>query len=122
MFNSPFYSVFQISSLVASLVIAGFWFWIAAILLRWRTVASWMVLVGAILSLGSLLFSSLGWPLLVQGGKFNSESFYWINSTASIVSRFLLVGGLLMHFLRVKSESERIAELEAIIRDRDGMS
>ena len=122
MFNSSFYSVLQISSIVASLVIAGFWFWIAAILLRQRTVASWMVLAGAILSLGSLLLSSFGFPLLVQSGKFNSESFFSINSTLSIVARFLLVGGLLMHFLRVKSESERIAELEAIIRDRDSAS
>jgi hypothetical protein len=38
---------------------------------------------------------------------------------ASTVSHMVFLAGLLFHLLRRSSESDRIVELEAIIRDRD---
>ena len=118
--GGPFYNLYQIISFAAHLVILGLWIWLAVILFRRRSPASWMVLSGALLGLACLVFSYFGWPLLAAKGNFELENFIWISGFSDIVSKLLIAAGLTLHVLKGKSESERIVELEAIIRDRDG--
>ena len=112
--NSAFLSALSIAAPLALAVLA---IWIAVIVLRRRSPAAWMVLAGAILSPLMALFGTVGRSLFVSSSNF--ELHMWIYILGSMVAQFLFLCGLLLHLMRRSSESERIAELEAIIRDRD---
>lgn len=100
--------------------------WIGVIVFRQRTQASWIVLIGAILwpllSLGtwlvSMFWSRLQWGSTSGGGLDVTLVIQAIGLGGSLF-QLLFLGGILLHLLRRSSESDRIAELEAIIRDRD---
>ena len=114
-----FYAI-EIISGVAQLLILGLWIWLAILLFRQRTKGAWIVLTGTILTVVYTILIYFGRPLLGSVFGFDSQHYYFTINMLGNVSRLLIVGGLLMHLLQQRSESERIAELEAIIRDRDG--
>lgn len=100
---------------VVQVIYAVLGIWIALIVFRQRTPAAWMVLIASITS-----------PLLVLASwivpRFASHTFselYMSLSLGAAVSHMVFLAGLLFHLLRRNSESDRIVELEAIIRDRD---
>jgi hypothetical protein len=89
--------------------------WIARVVFRQRTPAAWLVLIASITSPALTLAS---WFLPRFAHPLNSE-LYMSLTLGSAVSHMAFLAGLLFHLLRRNSESDRIVELEAIIRDRD---
>ena len=89
--------------------------WIARVVFRQRTPAAWMVLIASITSPALTLAS---WFLPRFAHPLNSK-IYMSLTLGSAVSHMVFLAGLLFHLLRRSSESDRIVELEAIIRDRD---
>ena len=111
MFSGALYVLF----FLVQVIYAVLGIWIARVVFRQRTPATWMVLTTSITS-----------PLLVLASRILSRfahdrfsEFYMSLTLASTVSHMVFLAGLLFHLLRRSSESDRIIELEAIIRDRD---
>ena len=114
----PFSSLNLLSS-TAQLVFGVLSIWIAIVILRQRAPAGWIVLSGAILSILIFLFPTVGRSLWF-GGQVSMEIYYAFVTSGRIVAQFLFLGGLLVHLQRRDQEAKRIADLEAILQDRDG--
>lgn len=115
---SLFWTGFQLAQVVLCL-------WIAIIVFRQRGAASWMTLTGAVAMPAFMIASRV---VIATGGQWGMG-----NSGGSGMPRYLEIAqalglgysvamlsflvGLLLHLQRRKLESDRIAELEAILHD-----
>ena len=110
---------FSLSSLsiIYELVSIVICIWIAVLIFRGRSLISWMVLIGAIASVLARFLPRLVNIIPLPGIGSDSEAYYLFSMWVSIVANLLFLGGILLHLMQRRSESARIADLEAIIRD-----
>lgn len=116
---SLFWTGFQLAQVVLCL-------WIAVIVFRQRNSAAWIAISGAIampiFAIASRVVVATGasWGVGSMGGT-SMPRYIQISQALSIghgvaIMTFLI--GLLLHLQRRKLESDRIADLEAILQDR----
>jgi len=97
------------------LIFSGLQISIGVIVRRKQNSVGWMVVAGAV---GGLLVYA--GHRIIPGLMGPSDLDYWVVLVSiGSVCQLLFLGGLLLHLLRRSSETERIAELEAILRDKD---
>jgi hypothetical protein len=114
--SSSFFSLIQSYWIAYQLALAVLCLWIAITVFRQPSAATWMALIGAIFlpvfMISSRLVSALGDSLPGYSNLFQALS---IGHSVAMLT-FLV--GLLLHLQRRKLESDRIADLEAILQDR----
>jgi hypothetical protein len=114
--SSSFFSLIQSYWIAYQLALAVLCLWIAITVFRHPSAATWMALIGAIFlpvfMISSRLVSALGDSL---PGYSNLVQALSIGHSVAMLT-FLV--GLLLHLQRRKLESDRIADLEAILQDR----
>ena len=98
----------------------GLCLWIAFVVFRSRTAAAWIMLVAAILSpllsLSGQLYYRLSERNLSSGVNRHLDIALALHLGHGVAVLAFLVG-VLLHLQRRKLESDRIAELEAILQD-----
>lgn len=100
--------------LLTAFVIGAMHITSAVILLRQRHISAWLMLAGSCIALigetGVMVFQYL----MASSGNFKIENLVAITTFASL-GTLLFAIGLLLHALHLRSKSNRIQELEAII-------
>ena len=94
--------------------------WIALLVFRSRTTAAWITLIAAILSPLLFLTRLLFMNLFNRSWAAGPDRFYEISQALAVgygVASLTFAVGLLLHLQRRKLESDRIADLEAILHD-----
>ena len=114
--NSSFFSLIQFFWIAYQLALAVLCLWIAITVFRQRSTATCMTLIGAIL-LPVFMLSSRIISALYYSGPGAAELFQALSIGHSVAMLTFLIG-LLLHLQRRKLESDRIADLEAILQDR----
>jgi hypothetical protein len=117
--NSNFLQIFWIAFQIVQALLC---LWIALIVFRQRTIATWMTLIAAALSplflLSARLLQHLAMPELRSRGLSRSLEISQSLGLGYAVSILVFLIGVLLHLQRRKLESDRIADLEAILQDR----
>lgn len=118
--SSSYFNLIQLFWIGIQIVQGVLFLWIALLVFRSRTTAAWITLIGAILS---PLFSLAGqiWQHLAIR-KLSGGMDRYVEITQAIYLGYGVAGlafatGLLLHLQRRKLETDRIAELEAILHD-----
>ena len=113
--NSSFFSLIESYWIAYQLALAILCLWIGITVFRQRSAATWMALIGAILLVVLMFSSRLVSALLINRPGF-SELYQALSIGHSVAMLTFLIG-LLLHLQRRKLESDRIADLEAILHD-----
>ena len=114
--NSTYSSLVQSFWIAYQLALAVLCLWIAITVFRQRSTATWMTLIGAILLPVFMLSSRIASALYYSGP--GAANLYQALSIGHSVAMLTFLIGLLLHLQRRKLESDRIADLEAILQDR----
>ena len=115
--NSSFFSLIQSFWIAYQLALAVLCLWIAITVFRQRSTATWMTLFGAILLPVFMLGSRIISAFFYDSGSGTAALFQALSTGHSVAMLTFLIG-LLLHLQRRKLESDRIADLEAILQDR----
>lgn len=115
--NSSFFSLIQSFWIAYQLALAVLCLWIAITVFRQRSTATWMTLIGAILLPVFMLSSRIISAFFYDSGSGTAALFQALSIGHSVAMLTFLIG-LLLHLQRRKLESDRIADLEAILQDR----
>lgn len=104
------------------LLTAGLSIWIACVVFRHRSPATWMVMIGAVAAaLASMTHMLLFFFQLWDLKLFDSDLRFGLSIhlvRGAQLAEVIFLAGLLLHLQRRKLESERVAQLEAILRER----
>ena len=94
----------------------------AVLLLREATPGPWLMLAGSSISLLGVLGNAIVLHWLSRWLDMASGTFAWFTaiSAFSFFGYLLFAIGLLLHALSLRGRADRIAELEAILRSREG--
>ena len=115
-----FLTLYQILSFALQLLLAILSIWSAILIFRSRNMAGWIALSGAVVY---VLFLATAYLLPVFVSRLPSfrgmNEWIWSLYLAGGVGQLVFLGGVLLHLQKKNAEAARIAELEAIIRDRD---
>ena len=114
--NSSFFNLIQTYWIAYQLALAVLCLWIAITVFRQRSAATWMALIGAIF-LPVFMLSSRIISAFYRSGSLAGELLQALSIGHSVAMLTFLIG-LLLHLQRRKLESDRIADLEAILQDR----
>jgi hypothetical protein len=115
--NPSFFSLIQSFWIAYQLAMAVLCVWIAITVFRQRSTATWMTLIGAILLSIFMLGSRIISAFFYDSGSGTAALFQALSIGYSVAMLTFLIG-LLLHLQRRNLESDRIADLEAILQDR----
>ena len=92
--------------------------WIGVMLFRTRSLEGWLTMVAAVLGmmLDILLYVGPRKSVFVGLGDLSLGN---ILSWGRMLATLIFLSGILLHLSSYRSQASRMAELEAIIRDRD---
>ena len=127
MSSSSYFSILQLFWVGLQVAFAVLSLWIAALVFRHRTAATWMIVIGSIFwslfAVGANLI-----PFAANWFDWNSSSgasgsprwieIYQMAHGGSSLGLLTFLIGLLLHLKRKSLEADRIADLEAILDDR----
>jgi hypothetical protein len=118
MTNSSIPILWMLTSLLTASVLVTS----AVLLLREATPGPWLMLVGSSISLLGVLGNGIVLHWLSGWLDMASGTFAWFTAVSafSFFGHLLFAIGLLLHALSLRGRADRIAELEAILRSRDG--
>ena len=119
MTSSSYFSFFQVMSAGMYLILLGIMVTIAIFRFRQRATGRWLMIIGAI---SAPIFGVASYIVNYGLMPVDDETMMKVRFATIIAASFsqiLFLIGVLLHALRGSSESARITELEAIIRERD---
>jgi hypothetical protein len=118
--SSSYLKLLPLFSIGFQIIQGVLFLWIALLVFRSRTTAAWITLIAAILSPLFLQLGRLRHHPAMQtpsGGTYWSDEVFHALSLGYVVASLAFAVGLLLHLQRRKLESDRIADLEAILHD-----
>ncbi len=118
--SSNYLELFRLFWIGFQIVQGVLFLWIALLVFRSRTTAAWITLIAAILSPLFSLAGQLWQHLAMRNLSGGMDRYIEISQALYLgygVAGLAFTVGLLLHLQRRKLESDRIAELEAILHD-----
>jgi hypothetical protein len=114
-------NLLQFAWLAFALLFGGLQITASILLLRERGIGPWLMLIGAVISVGGHVASQVFVVFFLNSGRLGIGSRGQILSVISgfsALGSLLFVGGLLLFALTRRSLAQRIAELESILQSR----
>jgi hypothetical protein len=112
-----YFGALSLLTILYQLVSVVLCIWIAVLIFRKRSLIGWMVMIGAIASLLGKCLPFLTNIVSLPGIHSGTQAHYMFSMWVNVFANLLFLGGILLHLMQRRSESARLADLEAIIQD-----